>query len=178
MLYHGYLVTPPAQPVPNMLCYTRCFGDIGAERQEVFVKESWFSLSDDFYLSSISERDSAGRCLKRLEAMNLDGFRIKLETIFGDQEFLNIFTLITLQLNHLAHLTVIDDRAIASELLLDDLEDLLLVELFRKALDSCQGLTTIALLDPNMDVVLRLLSLASVFVGLREGVEGFEVLDS
>ena len=79
---------------------------------------------------------------------------------------------------------------------LDDFEDLLLIEFLRQTLDSGQGLTTIALyqvrdqhqglssfslpqllhnegvrtLNPNVDVVLRLPSLPSVFVGFGEGV--------
>jgi hypothetical protein len=75
----------------------------------------------------------------------LYGLCIELEAILGDEELLNILALISLQLNHLAHLTVVDDRAIASELLLDDLEDLLLVELLGQALDCGQSLATIAL---------------------------------
>lgn len=46
--------------------------------------------------------------------MDLDGLGIQLETLLlVGQELLNIFTLITLQLNHLAHLTIGDDGAIA-----------------------------------------------------------------
>jgi hypothetical protein len=77
----------------------------------------------------------------------LYGLCIELEAILGDEKLLNIFALISLQLNHLAHLTVVDDRAIASELLLDDFEDLLLVELLGQALDCGQSLATIALYD-------------------------------
>ena len=100
---------------------------------------------------------------------HLDGLGIKLQPfLLVHQEFLNIFALIALKLNHLAHLSVVDDGAIASwasksrqflrpkthvghrwlkltKLLLDNLEDLLLVELLWETLDSCQGLTTIAL---------------------------------
>jgi len=105
--------------------------------------------------------------------MDLDGLGVELETFFlVDQELLDILALISLELNHLAHLSVVDDRAIASELLLDDLEDLLLIELLGKALDCCQSLTTIALLNPYMDVVLGLLCFPSIFVGFGEGVEG------
>jgi hypothetical protein len=57
-----------------------------------------------------------------------------------------------------------------TKLLLDDLENLLLVELLRKTLDGCQSLTTISLLDADVDVVLGLLRFPSVVVGLREGV--------
>lgn len=45
---------------------------------------------------------------------HLDSLCVEFEAIFGDQELLNIFALITLKLNHLAHLTVRDDCAIAS----------------------------------------------------------------
>jgi len=103
--------------------------------------------------------------------MDLDGLGVKLQTLFlVGKKLLDILALIALELDHLAHLRVVDDGAIASELLLDDLEDLLLVELLRQALDRRQGLTTIALLNPYMDVILRLLCFAGVLVGLGEGV--------
>lgn len=98
--------------------------------------------------------------------MDFDGLGIKLETfLLVGQELLNILTLISLQLNHLSHLSVIDDGAIAcyksvscfesykfcrrlwkqhTELLLDHLQDLLLIELLRKTLNCGQGLATIA----------------------------------
>lgn len=103
--------------------------------------------------------------------MDFDGLGIELETfLLVGQELLNILTLISLQLNHLSHLRVIDDSAIACEFLLDHLQDLLLIELLRKTLNCGQGLATIALLNPYMDVVLRLFSLAGVFVSFGEGV--------
>jgi hypothetical protein len=109
-------------------------------------------------------QDSIRRWLKYLETVDLDGLRINFETIFGDEEFLNIFALISLKLNHLAHLTVRDNGAIAcwdllvavhwhccryslTELLFDHLEDLLLVELLRNSLYSGQSLTTISLCE-------------------------------
>lgn len=74
-----------------------------------------------------------------------------------------------------------------TELLLDHLQDLLLIELLWKALNSCQCLTTIALchigqsllkqivtssltLNTDVDVLLSLLCLPGMFIGLREGV--------
>jgi hypothetical protein len=60
--------------------------------------------------------------------------------------------------------------SVRTELLLDDLENLLLVELFGQALDSCQSLTTISLLDANVDIILGLFGSPSIVVGLREGV--------
>lgn len=45
----------------------------------------------------------------------LDVFGIKFQTFFlVHQEFLDIFALITLKLNHLTHLRIVDDGAIAS----------------------------------------------------------------
>jgi len=114
----------------------------------------------------------------RLETMDLDGLGIKFETLFlVGEELLNILALISLELNHLSHLSVDDDGAIASEFLLDDLEDLLLVKLLGQALNSCQSLTTIALLNTNVYVILRLLGLSCIFVGFGEGVEGLEIFD-
>lgn len=113
-----------------------------------------------------------------LETVDLDGLGIKLKTLLlVGEEFLDIFTLITLELDHLAHLAVDNDGAIASKLLLDDLEDLLLIKFLGKALNSRQSLTTIALLNTNVYVVLRLLRFSSIFVGFGEGVKRLEVFD-
>jgi hypothetical protein len=57
-----------------------------------------------------------------------------------------------------------------TELFLDHFENLLLVKLLRQTLDGCQSLTTIALLDADVDVILGLLRFPSIVVGLREGV--------
>jgi len=113
-----------------------------------------------------------------LEPVDLDGLGIEFEPFFlVDQEFLDIFALIPLKLDHLAHLGVVDDGAIAGKFLLDDLQNLLLVEFLRKALNRCQSLTTIALLDPYMDIILRLFGVPGIFVSFGEGVEGLEVFD-
>ena len=67
--------------------------------------------------------------------MDLDGLSIKPKALLlVGQEVLNIFALVTLELDHLAHLRVSDDGAIAGELLLDHFEDLLLVEFLGEAL--------------------------------------------
>jgi len=102
------------------------------EGKKISFKREMFSAGDNFYRSSIVEQDSMGYRVKRLETMDLrrgsvwairsksvwithlDGLCIEFEAIFGDQELLNIFALITLKLNHLAHLTVRDNGAIAS----------------------------------------------------------------
>ena len=50
-----------------------------------------------------------------MKSTYLDSLRIKLQAILlVDQKLLNIFTLITLKLNHLPHLGVVDNGAIAS----------------------------------------------------------------
>jgi len=114
-----------------------------------------------------------------LEPVDLDGLGIQLQAfLLINEKFLHVFALIALQLNHLAHLRVIDDGAIACKLLLDHLEDLLLVKFLGQALDRGQCLATIALLDTDMDVVLGLLGLAGISIGLREGVERLKVLDA
>lgn len=110
----------------------------------------------------------------------LDVLGIELQPFFLiHQELLDIFALIALKLNHLSHLRIIDDCAIASwateksarpslkitscfaclvvleltEFLLDNLEDFLLVKLLWKTLDSGQGLATISLCTPVSDIL-------------------------
>jgi hypothetical protein len=113
-----------------------------------------------------------------LEPVDLDGLGIKLESLLlVSQELLDILSLVSLQLNHLAHLSVRDDGAIASELLLDDLEDLLLIKFLRKTLNGRQGFTSISLLDTNMDIVLCLFGFSGILVGFGEGIVGLEIFD-
>jgi hypothetical protein len=62
--------------------------------------------------------------------MDLDGLGIEFETLLlVDQEFLHIFALIALELDHLSHLSIVDDGAIASCYTV-------LVELYRDKLSS------------------------------------------
>ena len=99
--------------------------------------------------SGVRRAGGARRCrfyATALEAVDLDGLGIQLEPLLlVDEELLHVLALVALQLDHLAHLRVVDNGAIARKFLLDHLEDLLLVELFRQALDRRQGLATIAL---------------------------------
>jgi len=89
----------------------------------------------------------------RLEAVNLNGLWVNLETLFlVDEEFLHNIALITLKLDHVASLVIVDDGAVAGELFLDDLEDLFEVEFGWNTLDSGQGFTTITLLDTDVNV--------------------------
>jgi len=110
--------------------------------------------------------------------VDLDALGIQPETLLLiDEELLHHLALVTLELDDLAHLAVSYDGAIASELLLNDLEDFLLVKFLWKTLNSSQSLSAIALLDPYMDVVLRLFGLSSIFVGFGEGVVGLEIFN-
>lgn len=109
-----------------------------------------------------------------LETVDLNGLGIKLQTLLlVGEEFLNILALISLKLNHLSHFSINNDGAIASELLFDDFEDLLLIEFLGETLDSSQSLTTIALLNTDVYVILRLLGLSCIFVRFGEGVKRF-----
>lgn len=45
--------------------------------------------------------------------MDLDSLGVKLKTVLAGEEFLEILALVALELNHLAHLSIVDDGAIA-----------------------------------------------------------------
>ena len=76
----------------------------------------------------------------------LDGVLIKPQTLlFVNQKQLHIFALVSLQLDYLPHLSVVDDVAIAGELLFDHTQNLLLVKFLGQALDGGQGFAAIAL---------------------------------
>lgn len=86
------------RPIASRKCYHK-FAEattIEAQGQEEIVQGKLFSAGDNFYLSSITEQDSMGYRTKRLETMDFDSLCIEFEAIFGDQELLNIFALITL----------------------------------------------------------------------------------
>jgi hypothetical protein len=122
-----------AFPAPNNL--TLWSGVVGSRDCGPLSNDSGGGSSDD----------AACACL---EAVDLDGLAIEAQAVFLiGQEILDIFALIALQLDHLSHLRVGDDGAIAGELLLDHLEDLLLVEFLGQALDRGQGFATIALCE-------------------------------
>lgn len=93
-----------------------------------------------------SQRGGRGVARDGLETVDLDAVGLQAETLIPvGEELLDILALITLKLNHLAHLVVVDDGAITSEFLLDHLENLLLIVFLGDALDRGQSLTTITL---------------------------------
>lgn len=67
-------------------------------------------------IGSVDWRENdEGRVDLDLEPMDLDGLGVKLKSLFlVGQEFLDIFALIPLELDHFAHLSVGHDGAIAS----------------------------------------------------------------
>jgi hypothetical protein len=96
---------------------------------------------------------ATGRGIWRLEAMDLDGLGVDLKTfVLVDEKILHSIALITLQLDHVTGLFIVDDGAVAGKLFLDDLEDFLEVELGWDSLDRGQCLATITLLDADVDV--------------------------
>lgn len=54
------------------------------------------------------------RNMVRLETMDLDGLGVEAQTfLLVDEEFLNVLSLVSLELNDLAHLGIVHDSAIA-----------------------------------------------------------------
>lgn len=102
---------------------------------------------------------------------------VQLDVLLGDlqgagQKALHLVTLVALELENVAQLRVLVDVAIAAKLLLERLKNPLQIVLGRDALDSRNGLTTIALLATDVDLVS---TLSLGFTSLGKGVE-FEVV--
>lgn len=53
------------------------------------------------------------RDIASLETVDLDSLAVKLKTFLGDKEVLYVLALVALELDHLSHLGVGDDGAIA-----------------------------------------------------------------
>lgn len=83
--------------------------------------------------------------------MNLDLLLRQLQ--LGGQELGHLDSLVALHLDDLSQGLVLDDVSVTGKVLLQDLQDLLQVVLRRQSLHSGQSLTTITLLDTNVDVV-------------------------
>jgi len=83
-------------------------------------------------------------------------------------------TLITLQLDDFAEVLILYDCTIGSKVLLEGFQNTFRVIFFWKPLDSGQCLTTVTLLDSNMNIVLRLLAIPT---GVCERIEAFEIVE-
>lgn len=77
-----------------------------------------------------------------------------LHDLVVHQERRRAHALVALQLDDRAQLGVVDHGAVAAELLLEGLDDLLVVERLVEPLDGRQGLAAVALLDADVDIVL------------------------
>ena len=77
-----------------------------------------------------------------------------LHDLVVHQERRRAHALVALQLDDRAQLGVVDHGAVAAELLLESLDDLLVVERLVEPLDGRQGLAAVALLDADVDIVL------------------------
>jgi hypothetical protein len=85
---------------------------------------------------------------KKTESKNtdLDGVRGKIQPLLlVGEELLDRVTVIALKLDHLAGFVIVDNGAVAMEVLLEGLDNLLQVESGRDPFNSSQGLATIAL---------------------------------
>jgi len=67
--------------------------------------------------------------------VNLDQILLHHSCLY--QKLGNILALITLQLNHLTQLRVLDNSPIATKLLFEILEDFIVIELLLEALNCC-----------------------------------------
>lgn len=83
--------------------------------------------------------------------MDLDVLLWQLQ--LANQELRHFNSLITLQLDNLTQLLILDNVTVASKIFLQNLQDFLQVILNWQTLHSGQGLTTVTLLDTDMDVV-------------------------
>ena len=99
--------------------------------------------------------------------MNLDV--VLLDEAGLDEELRGVLALIALQLNYLAELLVVNHIAVATELLLEILEDLLVAEVLLQPLDRCQALLPVPLLDADVHILLGPGGIRILDVG--EGVE-------
>jgi len=92
-----------------------------------------------------------------LETVHLD-VGLGSDTFLHDESG-NLLTLVTLELDNLAEFLVVNNGTVACEFLLESLQELLLVILFGESLKSSKRLTTVPLLDTDVNVVLGLLLL-------------------
>lgn len=105
--------------------------------------------------------------------------RILLDALFC-QELKNLGTLIPLKLDDSPHILVLNQSSIACELLLELFKNLLIVVFFGEALKRSQRLSSISLLDANMNISLfgAIGLLEIVVVGVKGIGLTCEVLDA
>lgn len=125
---------------------------------------------------------SACTLRSRLETVHLDvGLR---RDAFLHNERRHLLSLIALKLDNLAQIFVVDNGTVACELLLKRLQELFLIILLGQSLECRERLSTVPLLDTDVNVVLLLLFLDDLrrfLLGLvaeiGEGIVTGEVLN-
>jgi len=111
-----------------------------------------------------------------LEAVHLDGGFVQS---FFDKECGNLGALVSLKLDNLTHLVVVDKSAVAGEFLLECFQEFLGVILFWQALESGQSLTPITLLDTDMNIFgcgSNVCTVSERVPFVCKGIVGIEVL--
>jgi len=93
--------------------------------------------------------------------------------LFAGDEAHNFSTMITLKLDHLSHVGILNDGAIASEFFLEGFEKCLRAVILGQALNSRQRLATVALLNTDMDVIFS----GSITNVVGERIINFEIFD-
>jgi len=83
--------------------------------------------------------------------MQLDGG--PRDAFFGE-EVCNLDSLVTLKLNDFTHLLIVDEVSVASELLFKGLEQLLGIVFLGETLQCGQSLSSVPLLNADMEVIL------------------------
>jgi len=92
-----------------------------------------------------------GKTRRLLESVQFD--LLLVDAALGGQKGQDLSTLIALELNNGTQLFILYQGAVASEVLLEDLEHALLVKVGRQSLDGGQGLASVTLLDTNICMV-------------------------
>jgi len=96
-----------------------------------------------------------------------------------DEEVGDLASLVALKLDDLTHLLIFDEGTVTGELLLERLQEFLGIILLRQALEGSKSLSSVSLLNTDVDVfggpnLVGVLSQRVPFV--CEGIESLEVL--
>lgn len=89
--------------------------------------------------------------MKSLETMDFDV--LLLHAQLRDHELTHLSSLVTLHLDNLTHFLVLDNVSIASKVLLKDLQNSLQIIFCWNSLHRGQSLSTVSLLDTDVNVV-------------------------
>lgn len=109
--------------------------------------------------------------------MDLYHVLFNLELI--NEKVLDGNTLVALELQDIAVLGIFDNCTVSGEIFLPLFQDNFVVVLFGDSLDSCQGLSTISLLQSDVYIILGVVTFSTSLTntGISKGVVAFEVFD-